>query len=128
MEIKTEITKKQATIFIRLEKKKTKLEANIVIDSFKARQELLKIHPELNLARKPIILHDINNLSDKLEGEWVFPIIVEKKLVEEPKKQEEKKETKKAKNVLNFKPKSAKVVETTEPEADQVKGVQEPTE
>jgi len=133
MEITTKITKKEAVISIKLKKKKSKLESSILIDFAKAREELLKKHPELNLSRKPIHVHHIDNLSDKLEGEWIFPLVVEEKAVEEkpaeePVKKEEKKVSKKTKNILNFKPKSDTVVETTEPEADQAKGVQEPTE
>ena len=102
MEIKTKITKKEAAIFIKLEKRKSKLEPNILIDAFKARQELLKKHPELNLTRKPTNLHHIDNMTDNLQGEWIFPIIIEKK------------DLKKTKDILKFKAK------TTEPIQDSV--------
>jgi hypothetical protein len=100
---------------------------HIIITPEKARSLILEELPEVKIRELPenIVLLD-NKDKNACEVSWKFHLVKEEKPA--PKKKEEKKETKKAKNVLNFKPKSAKVVETTQPEADQVKGVQEPTE
>jgi hypothetical protein len=101
---------------------------HIVISPEKARELILEEIPEIKIQELPenIVLLDNKN-KDMCEECWKFHIIKEQKK-EEPKKQVEKKVSKKTKNILNFKPKSDTVVETTEPEADQAKGVQEPTE
>lgn len=134
MEVTTEVTKTHAIVTISLSRLVSKLDDPIMIDSFRARDELLKKHPELKVSKKPENLHHIvSSKKEVVSGEWVFLIEQEKKEIklEEPKskKVEVEKTTKKAKKILNFKPKSDKVVETTAPEqTDQVKGVEEPTE
>ena len=122
MEIETKIDKECAEITIKLKRRIGKRMERIVITDPQARKLLLEKHPELNIPELSKKIETIDNEKrDSLEATWVFEILQENT-------KPEKKVTKKEKNILNFKPKSAKVVETTQPEADQVKGVQEPTE
>lgn len=116
MKIEINIDDNSATIKIMLSKVKSKYEDRIEIDSYSARKELIKQHPNLKITTKPEHLYTIDNCTDKLYGEWKFQII-----------KEEKKPLKSQKSVLTFKHKDAKVEETTQPDPE-AKGVEEPTE
>jgi hypothetical protein len=95
-----------------------------VFDEKLARQKLVEAHPSLKVSEHSEVAHILNNKGKDLSATWKFF------LIKEPQKIVEKKKTaKKTKKILNFKPKSDKVVETTEPEqTDLAKGVEEPTE
>lgn len=127
MEIKTNITEEFAEITIKIPQRIGKRMEGIVLTDREARLILLEKHPHLKLPELSMRVREIdNNKMDKLEATWKFKIESEP---EAPKIQEEKKNSKNLKKVLNFKSKSDKVVETTTPdEIEQVKGVEEPTE
>lgn len=126
MEVTTEITEEKAKITIKIPFRVGKRAESLVITDSQARKILLERHPGLNISEISECPHVVdNNVRDRLVATWSFHIVKE-----QPKeKSKVEKTTKKPKNILNFKPKSDKVVETTAPEqTDQAKGVEEPTE
>lgn len=122
MKVETEINDEFAAITITVERRIGKRMSHLVLKEQDARKILLEKHPELLIEVEPELYSRIdNNKQEKLKATWKFKKIVEKPSVEE------KKPTKKPKTILTFKPKDAKVEETTQP-APEAKGVEEPTE
>lgn len=122
------ITKENDFVEIRISvpRKIGKATPHIVISPEKARLLILEELPQVKIEELPENIVTLDNKNkNACEMSWKFLLLKEE---EKSVPEKQKKVTKKQKNILNFKPKSVKVVETTQPEQDQAKGVQEPTE
>lgn len=122
MIVETEIEEESVIITITVKKKIGKMAQLIVLRDHDAKKILLEKHPELSLEEEALISAIVNNNKDQnLKGTWKFKKTTQQPVVEEKKPQ------KKPKTILTFKPKDAKVEETTQPDPE-AKGVEEPTE